>query len=606
MNKPKGKTTQNYIDDLKKMRDGDFAHSDNKCFKNYIEYIRFPFYRNIKKDTKITFDFPITVFVGQNGCGKSSTLQAVFGSPVGYSSGNYWFSTNIDPIPKTEDKPCLIYGYRSNDEILEVLKTRVGSSKGADYWEPSRPLVKYEMKLITDGGRNEGVKRKIIYLDFRAELSAFDHYFYFCEPHRKTDKIKTTQDFLRSHSNDLKSIFNGSKFYIQRYSRKIKQNEPLIKINQASLCDISYILEKTYTEAKMVKHKFFQEWGYSILFKTNNAEYSEANAGSGETAVVRLVYELSKAEDYSLILLDEPEVSLHPAAQIRLFEYIAKMTVAKKLQVVISTHSQFFINDLPDEAIKVFYQDDDKFNVSNSNNKNEAFYYIGQPITDKRTLIVEDELSSQLIQNVIKSMGHGVEESFRVKYLSGGAESIIKSIGTYCMENDKNKYILLDGDKKHSDVNVDQITLEQQNVEYLEIMIKKVTYVEPKKINLHFNSNDNLKSEKYISFLKYYENHVFYLPKLTPEEIIWDDDYANSQLNGSGADQSVIKSIQETSDFKLKFEILCNNINTYNNSNAIMNIQGMFLKKWLNLNKSNEAADYIAIKEIIKKIQSSQ
>lgn len=40
-------------------------------FKNYIEYIRFPFYRNLESDSIITFDFPLTFFVGKNGGGKS-------------------------------------------------------------------------------------------------------------------------------------------------------------------------------------------------------------------------------------------------------------------------------------------------------------------------------------------------------------------------------------------------------------------------------------------------------------------------------------------------------------------------------------------------------
>lgn len=43
-------------------------------YQRYIEHIRFPFFRNLETDTKITFDFPITFLVGKNGGGKSSTL----------------------------------------------------------------------------------------------------------------------------------------------------------------------------------------------------------------------------------------------------------------------------------------------------------------------------------------------------------------------------------------------------------------------------------------------------------------------------------------------------------------------------------------------------
>ncbi|MBD8347819.1 AAA family ATPase [Dysgonomonas sp. HGC4] len=52
---------------------------DAKVFRKYIDYIRFPYYKNFIKDTKITFDFPLTVLVGPNGTGKSSILKALYG-----------------------------------------------------------------------------------------------------------------------------------------------------------------------------------------------------------------------------------------------------------------------------------------------------------------------------------------------------------------------------------------------------------------------------------------------------------------------------------------------------------------------------------------------
>ena len=66
---------------------------ENEVFKKYIEFIQFPFYRNLEIDTRITFDFPLTVFVGQNGCGKSSCLHALYGAPDRYTPYRFWFDT---------------------------------------------------------------------------------------------------------------------------------------------------------------------------------------------------------------------------------------------------------------------------------------------------------------------------------------------------------------------------------------------------------------------------------------------------------------------------------------------------------------------------------
>lgn len=46
--------------------------------KKYIDFVRFPFYRNLELDAIINFEFPLTVFIGQNGCGKSSCLHALY------------------------------------------------------------------------------------------------------------------------------------------------------------------------------------------------------------------------------------------------------------------------------------------------------------------------------------------------------------------------------------------------------------------------------------------------------------------------------------------------------------------------------------------------
>lgn len=58
-------------------------------FRQYIDFIRFPFYRNVEIDSQISFDFPLTVFIGQNGCDKRSCLHALYGAPDRYTPYNF-------------------------------------------------------------------------------------------------------------------------------------------------------------------------------------------------------------------------------------------------------------------------------------------------------------------------------------------------------------------------------------------------------------------------------------------------------------------------------------------------------------------------------------
>lgn len=110
-------------------------------YKKHIDYIRFPYYKNFEKNTKITFDYPITVFVGENGTGKSSVLKALYGCVGDKSIGEHWFSTKVDRIKDIgSERNCVIYNYTDKDDKAkdyEVLLSRMKRDNDPDYWETS-------------------------------------------------------------------------------------------------------------------------------------------------------------------------------------------------------------------------------------------------------------------------------------------------------------------------------------------------------------------------------------------------------------------------------------------------------------------------------------
>ena len=228
-----------------------FQIKDKQQFKNYIDYIRFPSFKNLENNTKITFDFPLTIFVGQNGSGKSSALQAVYGCPGGYSIGNYWFSTELDPILNIS-RPSIIYSYNG----MEVLKTRIrreftmkyqgkGEEKeykylDPDYWEPARPKASFKMKVLSGKARNPTIDKEVIYLDFRSELSAFDKTFYFKEI-RKSKKFPNIKFFLRNASKPV--LLSINKFNNEK-GKDYQENNKVFKVTEKTLNIISEILGK--------------------------------------------------------------------------------------------------------------------------------------------------------------------------------------------------------------------------------------------------------------------------------------------------------------------------------------------------------------------------
>lgn len=56
------------------------------------------------------------------------------------------------------------------------------------------------------------------------------------------------------------------------------------------LKEINEILGKNYIEIRRVHHRVYESWGTSIKVKNENGmTYSEANAGSGESAIINMV-----------------------------------------------------------------------------------------------------------------------------------------------------------------------------------------------------------------------------------------------------------------------------------------------------------------------------
>lgn len=82
---------------------------------------------------------------------------------------------------------------------------------------------------------------------------------------------------------------------------------------------------------------------FYIIKEGKKNYYSEKRFSTGELAIIRLVEKLVKAEEQSLILLDEAELALHPTVQLRLLDYLRRMSSEKQLTVFVSTHSTTMI-----------------------------------------------------------------------------------------------------------------------------------------------------------------------------------------------------------------------------------------------------------------------
>lgn len=222
-----------------------FQLKEQNVFQKYIDFIHFPFYRNMEVNSRINFIFPLTVIVGQNGYGKRSLLHAIYGMPQRHTPYKFWFDTKVDPTEYYNDKKkkhSFWYRYTKKGKTHQVVKARIKKGNDPNYWETSRSLSWAGMNVQE---RYSPIEKSVIYLDFREELNAFDKYFYFSN--LLNTKARNKQEDIRRRSLFLHKAFDN-KNYIAKSSYERELNKPVEHLTSAELEAISYILERNYTE----------------------------------------------------------------------------------------------------------------------------------------------------------------------------------------------------------------------------------------------------------------------------------------------------------------------------------------------------------------------
>jgi len=220
--------------------------------------------------------------------------------------------------------------------IIECLKARVG------YWHPSftvgarNALVDFvEIKYFISG-KEESVSSLKKGSSETNRIHVDKDFYIFILPSRRA-----FNPFFRKGGDSREDYLNKNEFSTQRSSMMDNFHHRLFKIleNQDAF---NKILHKVLT--------FKPEWSIDqsdqgqYFLKFNNGEISHTSDGMGEgvVSVFAIVDSLYDSKPGDVIVIDEPELSLHPALQKRVFELLKEYS--KDRQIIISTHSPYFVD----------------------------------------------------------------------------------------------------------------------------------------------------------------------------------------------------------------------------------------------------------------------
>lgn len=100
----------------------------------------------------------------------------------------------------------------------------------------------------------------------------------------------------------------------------------------------------------------------NVILHKNGCDITSDEMSSGEFAMLSTVLSISAAanDSHTLVLLDEPELSLHPNWQMTLIDNLDRALENKICHLLIATHSHMLVSDLPMKRSSVTQLDKDE------------------------------------------------------------------------------------------------------------------------------------------------------------------------------------------------------------------------------------------------------
>ena len=144
---------------------------------------------------------------------------------------------------------------------------------------------------------------------------------------QNTNHFRFLEEYLQPQSDESTVLFDE------------KINEDIIKIEK----EINEIIEGQF-QYKNEELYFIQNDGKEFLMK-NTA------SGFKQIGIIQILLSHRKLKENSFLIIDEPEINLHPELQIKLAEILIILAHKLNIKVYINSHSPMFI-----EAISIFSQ----------------------------------------------------------------------------------------------------------------------------------------------------------------------------------------------------------------------------------------------------------
>lgn len=331
--------------------------------------------------TTVDVQSPITAFCGLNGTGKSTLLQlaaACYRSP-GLDPQTYYIKdflvvSSLDPSPFRDDATVEARFWSADGRLRPLTLSRNARTKRWQGYRrrPQRPVFFAGIGLYLP---------KIEQRDFITRNAA------------RLTVAETTavHDSIRTASSRVTG---------QPYGRVLSN-----------------------------RVQYSNREGKIISVERGGTAYSEAHMGCGELRTQHLIAQLETLPEQTLVLMEEPETSLHPKAQHELGKYLVEVAARRKHQMFLTTHSEPLLAALPSESRVFVDRHDDGVRLLPGLSSAEALSLMSQGNVKALTVLVEDEVGCALLREILRRGDSDLLNSTGI-FVGGGATEIKLAMNT--------------------------------------------------------------------------------------------------------------------------------------------------------------------------------
>lgn len=170
-----------------------------------------------------------------------------------------------------------------------------------------------------------------------------------------SQEVKIAMKYDLSSAFKLPGYIESKKVILNYY---IKDTFEKFKILERPLRDLN-LFDKLLRDKKLINKdiQYSRKYGIRFVSNTDRREISLNSLSSGEKNEILMLHDfIFNLEDGSLLMIDEPEISLHVAWQREFMNDIIQIAKQKKLRVLIATHSPQIIGGRWKDCYDLFYK----------------------------------------------------------------------------------------------------------------------------------------------------------------------------------------------------------------------------------------------------------